>query len=186
MHINPYESPRIRGEQSSPLATKGMFNWFSIAAMLSLLLYVFALISEAAGICGGIGFNEPLTWPLFIKALGAVGVDDVVRLRTLLCAVVSVPGMLFFVGFPIATRQRVPTKMLAIYLAILLAIGGGLGILLLAFVPFVTLDGEFLVDGAVRYVACGIWTSVVILCLILRRQNKRGRTDVSAISDYEP
>lgn len=135
---------------------------FGIAAGVALVIYLVALWSEAAYDPGGIGFAEDLTWSRMVAAYRVTTVSDAIRLDMLPMGVVAVVGMLSAIVAAFMPKRNIPMWGLSIYTVVLLITGGWLGLLALVFVPFDTLDGEFLAEGLARITATGVWTGLVI------------------------
>ena len=151
-----------------------------IVAGASLLLYVFALLSEAAYEPGGIGFNEELTWSRMIDADRATRLRHIMGLDVIPLGIVAIAGMIAAIAFAFINGRRIPTSAVAVYAGILLVSGGWMGLLALAFVPFDTMDGEFLAEGLARITACGPWTALVLACLGHRLFARKRITEPSA------
>ena len=137
----------------------------SIAASIALLIYLVALWSEAAYHAGGIGFTEDLTWSRILAAYRVTNLDHVMRLEILPMGVVAVIGMLAAIMADFMPNRTFPTWGLFLYVTVLLISGGWLGLLIIPFVPFENLDGEFLDDSFARVTACGVWTTLVLTFL---------------------
>jgi hypothetical protein len=148
-----------------------------IGASIALVIYLFALWSEAAYHAGGIGFNEDLTWSRMLAAYRVTTFGDMVRLETIPMGVVAVVGMLAGIIAAFIPRRTFPTWGLSIYLVVLLVSGGWMGMFALVFVPFDTLDGEFLAEGLARVTACGIWAALVSAVLVHRIVKWRRSTE---------
>ena len=137
-----------------------------IAAAISLLIYLVALWSEAAYRAGDIRFSEKLTWARMIEAYRLTTFDHVMRVGMLPMGVVAVIGMIAAMVTGLFRHRWVPVWVWAVYLVALLISGGWIGILIIPFVPFDTLDGEFLDEQLARVTACGFWTALLIALLL--------------------
>ena len=145
-----------------------------IAAAISLLIYLIALWSEAACRAGDIGFSEELTWARMIEAYRLTTFDHVMRVEMLPMGVVAVIGMIAAMLTGLFCHRWIPVWIWAVYLVALLISGGWIGFLILPFVPFDTLDGEFLDEQLARVTACGFWTALLLAFLLYRFVNRRG------------
>jgi len=139
-----------------------------IAAAISLLIYLVALWSEAAYRAGDIGFSEKLTWSRMIEVYRVTTFDHVMRVEMLPMGIVAVIGMIAAVVAGLFRHRWVPVWVWSVYLVALLISGGWMGLLIIPFVPFETLDGEFLDEKLARATACGIWTALLLALLLYR------------------
>ncbi|MDA8806664.1 hypothetical protein N9N55_05520 [Opitutales bacterium] len=139
-----------------------------IAATISLLIYLVALWSEASYRVGDIGFSEKLTWSRMIEAYRLTTFDHVIGVELLPMGIVAVIGMITAMVVGLFRHQCVPCWAWVLYLFTLLISGGWIGLLIIPFVPFDTLDGEFLDEQLPRVAACGLWTALLLALLLYR------------------
>lgn len=144
-----------------------------VAASIALLAYLVALWSEAAYDAGGIGFGEDLTWGRMLAACRVTTFSHAMRLEMIPMGVVAVVGMLAAIAISVIPKGALPTWGVFLYTAILLISGSWTGLFVLVFLPFETLDGEFLAEGWARMGACGIWTLFLLAFLIVRMASRR-------------
>jgi hypothetical protein len=154
---------------------------FGIAASIALLIYIVALWNEAAYDPGGIGFAEDLSWSRMNAAYRVTTFAHVMQLEVIPMGVVAVIGMVAAIVAAFMPNRTFPTWGLSLYLVVLLLSGGWMGLFALVFVPFDTLDGEFLAEGLARITACGVWTAVVLTFLthrIVKGRSTEGSTGI--------
>ena len=143
----------------------------AVAAVMALLLYSLCVLLEAAYFAAELGFNELLTAGKIISGLSEVRTHDLVKV---LCrdetnlGGISIIGMLAAVSFVICSKHRIPTWVIAVYTLILVLSGSWMGYFVFAYLPFETLDGEFLAEGMPRYAASSFWTTILAAILVMR------------------
>jgi len=162
---------------------KHLHRNLGIAAAISLLIYLAALWSEAAYRAGDIGFSEKLTWSRMIEAYRLTTFDHVMRVEMLPIGIVAVIGMIGAMVAGLFRHRWVPVWVWAVYLVVLLISGGLIGLLIIPFVPFCTLDGEFLDEKLARVSACGLWTAMLLALLLYRFVKSKKITEQGDASD---
>lgn len=145
----------------------------AIASGFSLLFYSSASLLEAANRAKGLPWHRSFTVRELMESLQTTTIMDVVNLGLNPSGSVAVAGMILFLLYSITMRRRVPTVAIWFNLLLLpLLPYGWAGPLLMLFFPAIILlggmDGEFLSDGFARVSACGFWTIVLILTLLIR------------------
>lgn len=182
---NPYTSP-ASPEDSAQVAVDKQnaarsWNLLPMAlGMFSLAVFIAALTSEAAYKTGKIGFNEPLTVQGFLDALLAISTKEIGRLEIGFLDWTAVLGMLLLCGMSFEKFRTIPLMPVVLYSGLLFVLGGWLGIIALAFLPFAfPLDGEFISDGFARILAIGVWMAVVVSMLVFRFRHMSNKTIAS-------
>ncbi len=155
-------------------------RYIGIAASIALLIYLVAVWSEAAYEASDIGFNEDLTWSRMLVAYRLTTFSDMLQLETLPMGVVAVAGMLASILSAFTLNRTFSIWSLFAYVMVLIIAGGWMGLFALVFIPFDTLDGEFLAEGLARVTATGVWTILVISLLVHQAVKPRNSTEQDA------
>jgi len=100
--------------------------------------------------------------------------------------VVAVVGMIGAISSALIRDRMFPTLAITLYAVILLACGGWIGLPALVFIPFETLDGEFLAEGLARVTATGLWTALVLAYLGSRFLKTKRTTEPSTGQNGSP
>ena len=170
---NPYSSPvtLTPSDHNSPLERYEPWLmtrewWLAAAGTLYIVALGFGMIAEHAEHMGLVGYNESMTssdwWTAF---------DDfqLASLQTKIIwpfTYVATMGALMAIASPLIQRlyqTRFPTICLWLYFLSLMLSGGFIGLLVLPFLPFSSLDGEALSDGVGQWGAVGFWGYAVLL-----------------------
>lgn len=128
----------------------------------------FGIWSEAASDAAGIGFAETVGYHRLERGLGEVSFDQIRSVRLMGWEYLAVFGMIAFL-FLLIARGSVPKWIAFIYLIVLVASGGWVGLMLLPYLPFNllfhfnSLDGEALEEGIVRMMFGGLWPWLVLI-----------------------
>lgn len=136
------------------------------ATLLSLAAYVLGLWSEAARSAADLGFNERFGVGRLADGYGKVTWQALGKLRFENWEYLMVAGILALLVAASAGVKRIPRWIPAAYLAVLLSLGGWVGLVMAIYLPVflfnlasepLPMDGEFFADQIARYMMAGIW-----------------------------
>lgn len=141
-------------------------------ALLSIAVYGLALWSEAARNAAGLGFNERFGIARLAEGFPKVTAQEWHQLRFDHWEHVAVVGMIAALIAAIVGIRSVPRWLPPAYLAVLLIMGGWVGMVMVVYLPLfvfslltdpVPMDGEFFEDSVARYMAAGVWLSCLLV-----------------------
>ena len=173
MSPNPYSSPVTvtpsdhvpRPEQRKPW-TLNCEWWLAAAGTLYILALAFGLIAEHAEHMGLVVYNESMTLSDWWKAFDDFHLASLQTKMIWPFTYVAMMGALMAMASPLAPRlyqTHLPNICLWLYFLLLMVSGGFIGLLVLPFLPFSSLDGEALSDGVGQWGAVGFWGYAVLL-----------------------
>jgi hypothetical protein len=140
--------------------------------LLPLAAYGLGIWSEVARNTVGLGFNERFGVGRLADGFGKVTWQELGKFRFESWEYLMVVGMVALLVAAVMGMKRIYRWIPAAYLAMLLGLGGGVGLVMVIYFPILMynlvseplpMDGELFADQLARYMMAGIWLVLLLV-----------------------